>query len=375
MNKLFLSSFYFWWYAATSVLTAFLPVYLKESFTVSETGSLISYFYVSAMIFPVFGTLIIQKYPIKNFILISFLLLSAICFALYVPPDYLLYVGIFVLLGGLAHLGLPQMFYLSTYICSSGDFGRVRLWGSIGFILASICFGFLFNKSLFLLPAVLGGTYLMSLLSVAKIKIPIIPEHANLKIQITKNEVIFIFSSILSMIGTGILINYFSLFLSEKGYSESEIGYAWAVGVVAEIVMFYYMPYIFKKFEINTIIAISCVASIFRFFLISMIDNKELMYTAQILNGIGYGWLHLGSVERIKHFKNPNFGQALYFSLVIGFGMGIGGLGISYYLKTSSIENIFYIAIAFKVAALLVIFLNFKERFKLIDNKDILHSS
>jgi PPP family 3-phenylpropionic acid transporter len=157
----------------------------------------------------------------------------------------------------------------------------------------------------------------------------------------------------------GVLYNFYSIYLSEHGYSKGMIGMLWAVGVICEIVIFMLMPSIMKTFSLKTVMLTSLFLAVIRFGLIGVaVDNIWLLILAQTLHAATFGSFHAASVEVITQFFNGRHqakGQAIYNSVAYGVGGTIGGVAGGFSLQYLGGQQTFMLSAIFPLVGLLVI--------------------
>ena len=162
----------------------------------------------------------------------------------------------------------------------------------------------------------------------------------------------------------GVLYNFYSIYLSEHGYSKGMIGLLWSVGVICEIGIFMLMPRLMVRYSLKTILLISLVLAVVRFTMIGIaVDNIVLLVLAQTLHAATFGSFHAASVEVITQFFNGRHqakGQAIYNSVAYGIGGTIGGVAGGYALQYIGGEKTFMLAAIFPLLGLLVIGLGLK---------------
>ncbi len=223
-----------------------------------------------------------------------------------------------------------------------GDFsyyGKIRLWGSVGFIFTVILSGQILDYlGIDFLPWI--TIFLLALVLIVTLKIKEESEllKVNSKISLLKilkkREVITFFASTFFMIAAHSSVYvYFSLYLSDIGYSKSMIGIMWSFAVIAEIIFFFYQSTIFKKFGISNLMLLSFFVGIIRFLLIGFgAEHLILLFISQILHFASFGAHHSASIATIQvWFSGPlqARGQALYISISYGLGGTFGGLLMS----------------------------------------------
>lgn len=227
---------------------------------------------------------------------------------------------------------LSDALLLRTVAGDAGRYGRVRLWGSIGFLLAVVVVGPLLDRT-----GVEGLPIWMSVLflGVALVcwRLPAWPERLGaqpgrrIRDQLAQPRLYwFLLASALMLAAHAVLYAFFSLYLDAHGYSKGAIGALWALGVVAEIVLFFVQSRLFARFSAAGLLVFSMLCAVARFTIIAAADGAiALLLVAQLLHAITFGVHHSASMALLHRWFAPGAlarAQALY----TGVGYGIGGL-------------------------------------------------
>ena len=240
-------------------------------------------------------------------------------------------------------------------------YGRLRLWGSVGFIAAVSIAGELLDRfGIGNVPWV--GLALLAIVLCASLAMREAPQAAPVKdapsvTQLMRRpEVIAFFTSTFLMIAAHASIYvFYSLYLSGLGYSNSVIGLMWSLGVVAEIVFFYYQAPLFRRFGVRVLMLGCLLAAAARFLLIGFgAESLALLMLAQVLHAATFGTHHSASVAMLQRwFSGPlqSQGQALYTSISYGLGGTLGGLALSAAWDAFGPRWVFLLAAATALAA------------------------
>lgn len=213
-------------------------------------------------------------------------------------------------------------------------YGPIRLWGSVGFIIAVLFTGALLDiapiaKLIWVLFGLCVATFLVAL------RLPSTPvEHAthapgSLRSILRRPEVIAFFAACTFMtVAHGALYVFYSIYLVQHGYSKTLVGMMWMLGVVAEIGVFMVMPRLVRRFSLTAILLASFVAAGVRFAGIGWgVEWLFVLVVAQILHAMTFGSFHAASIAAVHRlFAGPLQvrGQALYMSICYGLG-GMAG--------------------------------------------------
>ncbi len=215
-------------------------------------------------------------------------------------------------------------------------YGRIRLWGSIGFIVMVVGLGYAFDHvSIAWLP----WAVLVVMLGIAAFA-RVIPEaeilahpgdHHSIVDIVKRPEVASLLAACLLMAAThGPYYTFYSIYLVDHGYGKSTVGWLWALGVLCEIGIFLIIPRIFARVSPRRLILASFALAVLRFLLIAWgVETSWVVWGAQTLHAFTFGTYHAAAVALIhRHFRGRHQarGQALYTSLSYGVGGTLGGL-------------------------------------------------
>lgn len=334
-----LSLLYVFYYAHMGVIAPYLGVYLDARGLSSEAiGELIAIMTVARIIAPNLWASLADKTG-KGLLIIRLGAMGA----------FLTFLSLFILNGfwGLA-LGLvlsigfwtsimPQLEQY-TLLIVNGDatrYSRVRLWGSIGFVLMSILCGAVIdhygaNQVLWCSVAALGFLALSSLFLRDKQLPPQDETAVGSFWQKVKQTpfILFALVMVLLQMGLGIYNGFFALFLIDLGFSGNESGWIISLGVIAEVGIFLFAGSVLKRLRIQTALIICLLATTLRWLCLALLaDNTFLVVASQLFHALSFGLAHATAMKFVHfHFgeRYQSRGQALYASVSFGVGGAIG---------------------------------------------------
>ncbi|UCE30878.1 MAG: MFS transporter [Burkholderiales bacterium] len=219
----------------------------------------------------------------------------------------------------------------------SGRYGRIRLWGSLGFLGAVASAGPLLDATgIASLPwwvLVVGCAIFGVSLLVKGGGAPAATHAAAAAIgaRLRQPAVLAFFASAFLMIVAHMaLYTLYSLYLERLGFSKTVIGGLWAVGVVAEVALFYWQRPLFQRFGAATLLSASFAVCALRFLMIYFAgDSLWWLLPAQLLHAVTFGVHHSASMQFLhRWFDGPtqSRAQALYIAVAYGLGGTAGGL-------------------------------------------------
>lgn len=334
-----LASFYFFYFAVLGALLPFWPLYLQsEGLAAKEIGVLAALLAGTKIIAPnVWGWLADRGARHMRIIRVG-AALACLCFAgIFISQTFLWLALIVIGFGFFWNAVLPQfeVVTLSHLHDRHHEYSRIRLWGSVGFVVAVALLGFAFDViSIGWLPpillALLASIFLSSLLVPACGKEGVAGQSSGSIIAVlTQPHVLAFFCAcFLMQLSHGPYYTFFSLYLQQYGYDKSLTGLLWALGVVAEIALFWRVAKFFTRFGLRKVLLASFFLAGVRWLLIAgFAESLLLIAVAQCLHAASFGCFHAASIEIIRRFFRDGHagrGQALYSSISFGAGGAAG---------------------------------------------------
>ena len=335
-----IAGFYFFYYAFVGMFAPYWSLYLKSlHFDAIEIAILMSVQPVMRMIAPnLWGWL--ADHTGKRLLVVQIAAtLSAVC-----------YLGVFATTsfwGMLLVLGLMSFFWSAsmplveattlTYLGKhTARYGRIRSWGSIGFIVAVVGLGYAFDYIAIAWLLWAGLVCELGILLFSR-QIPpteVLAHHTDsqsIRNIVLQPRVLALFGACFLMsVAHGPYYTFFSIYLVEHGYAKSAVGGLWALGVICEIGVFFLMPWLARRYGFTRILVGSFGLAVLRFLLIGWgVDLLLLLLIAQVLHAATFGAYHAASVGLVHEFfqgRHQSKGQALFGSLTYGAGGMLGGL-------------------------------------------------
>jgi len=367
-----LSSFYFFYFAILGASTPYWNLYLKYiGFNAAEIGELFALMVGTKIIAPnVFGWL--ADYSQKSMVIIrvaSFfaaLLYSGFLFT----HDYHWIAWITLSFSFFWNASLPQ-FEANTLFHLKNEphrYSHIRIWGSIGFIVAVLGIGKLLDhQPLSLLP--LAITLLLGFVALTSLIVPEAPRHLDtahkherLLSIIKKPEVLafFISGTLLQCAHTPYYV-FYSIYLKHFHYSALLIGGLWTLGIVAEIVLFLFMKRLLARFSLRAVLLSSIALTAVRWLLIAWYaDQLWGLVLAQCLHAASFGGIHAAAIHLIHHYfghHHQGKGQAFYGSICYGIGGVIGAYYAGLFWEEAGPVVVFSCSALITVVAWLIAYL------------------
>ena len=339
-----LSGFYFFYFASLGVFVPYWGLYLQwQGFSAQEIGELTAIFLGARIIAPNLWAWLADFHGQRMRIVRVTSIIGTIAFSAILLDNSYIWIAVVMLVFSIFwNATLPQ-FEANTLQHlgnNSHHYSKIRLWGSIGFIFTVTTLGIVFEKiSIDLMPIALiitmTGIWIMSLS---------VPEssdynltHKQLPLRdILKQPAILAFFTVcfLVILSHGPYYTFYSIYLEQNGYSRTLIGQLWALGVLAEVIVFIFMHRFIPRYGLRLILILSLLLSTLRWLLIGLFPNMiTVLLFAQLLHAASFGTFHAAAIAWVhQHFvgKNQARGQALYSSIGFGAGGVLGSLTSGY---------------------------------------------
>lgn len=364
-----LSGFYFFYFAVVGTAVPFLGLYLQShQFSASEIGEIAAIMMVTRVIAPnIWGWLSDVSGQRLRVIRLG-ALLACVCFSGLFWQQSFFWVALVIVGYSFFWNAVLAQFEVITLAHLEGRpnfYSRVRLWGSIGFIVAVVLLGYLFEVfSIELFPVAMLLFLACIWLSALSVREPksVLIDHSDgdgFWSKVASLPVIcFLLSSFFLQVSHGAYYTFYSVYLEGLSYSRTTIGVLWGLGVIAEVVVFWYMHHLFKRFGARNIMLFTLVVTVIRWWLIGCYSQHMwVLVGAQVLHAFSFGTAHAVAIELVRRFfggRTQGQGQALYSAVSFGAGGAVGALISGWVWAESSVMAFAISALAAALALALV---------------------
>jgi MFS transporter, PPP family, 3-phenylpropionic acid transporter len=240
-----------------------------------------------------------------------------------------------IALTGAALMPLADTMALAGMRAGLMDYGRVRLWGSATFLVATLFGGALVAR--FGLGIVIGYVVLAALATAlsamllpamtmtnATTKRPRLVDGAAL----ITNPIFarFLLAAGLAQASHATLYVYSTLHWQSQGVSPLWCGLLWAIGVAAEIALFWFSTRLPAALTPLRLLMVGLAAGVLRWSLMGLDPPLAVLIPLQVLHGATFAAAHLGAMQFISRAvpsANAGAAQSVYAVASGGFGMAL----------------------------------------------------
>jgi len=359
-----LSLFYFFYFGVVGVYVIFMPkVLAMYGYSATDIGAIFAAGPLVRFLLP-FAFLNGLKIDIKNFnIAIIIMLISSISFYFSLDSFYKLLISNIGLGIGLS-LILPYIEVISLSRIGKERYGKIRLFGSIGFVLVAMVLVKFMSSPETALNYLLAGTFITAIFSFfiakdGKAKEENKEEIVN-DIDLLKDWRLWLGLTMMQ-VSFGSFYNFFTIYETNNGVSLDITIYLWSFGVLAEIFMLYYQG----KFLHNNLIAIlqiTTLATAFRWLLVFMFpQNIAILFFSQSLHALSFALFHSASISYLYNlYKHKALAQQFFSGITYGLG-GFSGALIAGYIYQNYPTYIFLSSTIFALISFFSLYLHAKK--------------
>lgn len=346
----------------------YMGLYLQNHlhFTAEDIGQLLAFLMIARVVAPNFWGYVADKSGQRlRVVRIGAFMLSLFAMAVFAAKGF--WSLAFVLLGysffqsaiqaqfeavTIAHLGVRRELY-----------SRIRVWGSVGFIVAVALLGMLFDVvSVAWLPVCLTACALATWS--ASLSVPAIAtvprgHGAESFLDILKKPAVAVFMLVhfLMQLSHAPYYSFFSIFLEQHGYARTVIGWLWSLAVLAEVVAFAFMHRWLPRVGEKTVLLLCLLAGMLRWAVTGLaVDIPALIWTVQLLHAATFAAFHAAAISFIfQHFGEGHQGQGQgLYSMLWGVGVALGSWLSGMVWEQHAAWSFYGAAMACAVAALLL---------------------
>ena len=362
--SILLSLFYFFYFSIIGVYVIFMPKVLSTiGYSAEEIGVI---FAAGPLVRFILPFLFIKGFKLDNRTFnIALIIMLASSFSFYhsVESFYkLLFSNIFLGVG--LSLILPYIEVIALENIGKEKYGRVRLFGSIGFVLVSLVLVRYSQDPHNALSFLLTLNFVTA--GVAFVIARVMHKKQEKEKTAVANDISLLrdwklwAGLVLMQVSFGAFYNFFTIYATDNGISMESTIYLWSFGVFCEIVMLYYQGQ-FLKNNLLLVLQITMVLTVFRWLLLYMfIDNLYLLYFSQSLHAFSFALFHSAAITYLYQlYANKALAQQFFSGVTYGLG-GFSGALFAGYVYENYPEYLFLLAAFFVFVGF--VFLSFWKR-------------
>ena len=327
--KLILGAYYFFYFALVGVYVIFMPkVLIDFGYSTVEVGILYSAAPFMRFLLPFVFRYFIQLSPkvYQTSLLLSFL--ATLVFFPSIEHFYF-YLVMNLIFGAMMGISLPYVETIALSTLSKKHYGKVRLWGSLGFMGIALWLGKVLDSPYEALYYLSSTAFLTFIFGVMLSKYD--PDKS-ISIQEDSSFSLgrywaFWVSIFLMQVAFGGFYNFFTIYETSHGISLEMVSYLWSFGVLCEIVMLYFQGALLQRNLLHILQFATFVTAIRWFILYLYPDSLSLTFLTQSLHAISFALYHTAAISYVfTLYSQKKLAQQFFLGISFGLGGSLGAL-------------------------------------------------
>lgn len=327
--SIFLGTYYFFYFALVGVYIIFMPkILLDLDYSTVEVGIIYAAAPFMRFLLPFIFRYGVQLTPKVYFISLLLTFIGTLLF-LATVEDFWLYLSANLLFGASIGVSLPYVETIALSTLSKNHYGKVRLWGSLGFMGIALWLGKVLSspyEALYYLSAMAFLTLVFGAL---------LTKYDDTSHESTKDDVSFSLSKywafwtsiFLMQVGFGGFYNFFTIYETSHGVSLEMTTWMWSFGVMCEIVMLYFQGPLLQRNMLN-ILQFATIITAFRWLILYLFpDSISLTFASQSLHAVSFALYHTAAITYVfSLYTQKKLAQQFFLGIAFGLGGSVGAV-------------------------------------------------
>ncbi len=357
-----LSLFYFFYFAMVGVYVIFMPKVLKDlGFSAVEIGAI----YTSAPLMRFLLPFIFKRWiKLTNRVFYISLILTSVVTLLFFATIYNFWLFLLInfAFGGAMGAVLPFVETIALEQIGKERYGKIRLWGSVGFSAIAFVLGNILNGYILALSFLVSMALLTTLFGFIVAKFDTKKVNQYNELEDNKNFSLvkywaFWGSVFLFQFSFGGFYNFFTIYETSNGIDLDIVSYLWIFGVACEIVMLIFQGPLLKNFNLLTLLLISTLSGVFRWIVVALFpSNLVLIMVSQATHALSFALYYTAAIAYVYTlYSQKRLAQQFFLGISFGLGGAIGAIVSGIIYKYSPNGLFLFEAFIALVATLLII--------------------
>jgi len=325
----FLGAYYFFYFALVGVYVIFMPKMLLElSYSTLQVGVIYAAAPFMRFLIPfVFRYYVALTVRVYHLSLVLTFVSTLVLFG--VIDDFWLYLGTNLLFGAAVGVSLPYVETIALGTLSKHHYGKVRLWGSLGFMAIALWLGKALEtpqEALYYLSAMAAMTLVFGAVLTRYDTTP----HTNAKDDATFSLFkywAFWLSVFLMQVGFGGFYNFFTIYETAHGISLEMTSWMWSFGVACEIAMLYFQGPLLRR-NLLTLLQFATLVTALRWLMLYLFpDSVALTFASQSLHAVSFALYHTAAITYVfSLYTQKKLAQQFFLGIAFGLGGSVGAV-------------------------------------------------
>ena len=361
-----LGAYYFFYFALVGIYVIFMPkVLLELGYSTFEVGIIYAAAPFMRFLLPFVFRHWVMLTP-KVYLLALILTFVGTLIFLSTIQDFWLYLFANLLFGAAMGVSLPYVETIALGALSKNHYGKVRLWGSLGFIGIALWLGKILSSSheaLYYLSAMALLTLLFGAFLAHYDKGFHTSAQDDASFSLSRYWAFWL-SIFLMQVGFGGFYNFFTIYETSHGISLEMTSWMWSFGVICEIFMLYFQGPLLQKNLLNILLFATLVTA-FRWLLLYLYpDSIGITFASQSLHAISFALYHTAAITYVFGlYTQKKLAQQFFLGIAFGLGGSVGAVLSGQVYG----EYLFLVEAIITFMSFIVLFIHQKRKEKVLD--------
>ncbi len=327
---------YFLYFGVLGIYLPYFNLYLHQlDFSGTEIGIISALRSLCLVLFSVLWSLAADRYDARRAVYRLCLFAAAAIWPLYFGTDDFAGMAAVTLLYGIFFspiISFMEAFTLEGLGAAKGTYGRIRLWGTVAFILSVTSLGPVIDRTgiRVILWLIFAGGLLQSVsaLAIPRVAVDRDSPFAGSARFLRKPETLgYLGAAFLMLVSHGTFYGFFSIHLEGLGFDGAFIGFTWALAPLSEILVMVYSDRIFRRFSVANVLRFAFGIAALRWLILFLTANPAVVLASQIFHAATYGAFHIAGLlymDRMAPNRSKTLAQSVNGALTYGLGMMVG---------------------------------------------------
>ena len=365
-----LALYYFFYFALVGVYVIFMPkVLLEFDYTKAQVGIIYAAAPFMRFLIPfVFRRFITLDHRIFVISLVISLL-GTVLFLLTIE-NFWSYLIANLLFGAAMGISLPYVETIALHTLSKSRYGKVRLYGSIGFMVIALWLGKVLSSPYEALYYLISMTFLTLIFGAT-----IIYYDQDTTMETTGDQEPFSLlrypwfwvSVFLMQVSFGGFYNFFTIYETSHGISLEMTSWMWSFGVLCEIAMLYFQGPLLRR-NLLTILEMAVFVTVLRWLLLYLFpDSVTITFASQALHAVSFALYHTAAISYVfTIYTQKKLAQQFFLGIAFGLGGSLGALLAGHIYG----ESMFLIESGIALLSLIALILHSRRKKNYIEEKE-----
>jgi len=324
-----LGAYYFFYFALIGVYVIFMPkVLLELGYSTVEVGIVYAAAPFMRFLLPFIFRHWLDLSP-KVYLLSLLFSFAATVIFMETVRSFELYLLSNLLFGAAMGISLPYVETIALATLTKTSYGKVRLWGSLGFMGIALWLGRVLElpfEALYYLSTMTFLTLLFGAVLVRYDNIPHTATRKNAPFSLSKYWA-FWFSVFLMQVGFGGFYNFFTIYETSHGISLEMTSWMWSFGVICEIFMLYFQGPLLQRNLLN-ILQFAILITALRWFILYLFPSSiPWTFASQSLHAISFALYHTAAITYVfSLYEQKKLAQQFFLGIAFGLGGSVGAI-------------------------------------------------